>query len=284
MASARDIRRRIRAVKNIEKITNAMKMVAAARLKKAQNRAEAARPYAQKIREVMANLAASAGDIQHPLLAQREEQRVAFVIIGAERGLAGSYNANVMNAALHAIGDRDPSDVKLVLMGRKAVGFFRRKPYEIVARLESPSGEVLFGDVRRVSAQVRNMFEREEVDAVYLVYARFITAMRQQPTVVKLLPMVRPSAEEVAPPEFEFEPSARELLGVLLPRYIDTQVYQALVEAQASEQGARMTAMSAATQNAGEMIETLTLAYNKARQAAITKEITEIVTSAEAQK
>lgn len=284
MASARDIRRRIRAVKNIEKITNAMKMVAAARLKKAQNRAEAARPYAQKIREVMANLAASAGDIQHPLLAQREEQRVAFVIIGAERGLAGSYNANVMNAALHAIGDRDPSDVKLVLMGRKAVGFFRRKPYEIVARLESPSGEVLFGDVRRVSAQVRNMFERAEVDAVYLVYARFITAMRQQPTVVKLLPMVRPSAEEVAPPELEFEPSARELLGVLLPRYIDTQVYQALVEAQASEQGARMTAMSAATQNAGEMIETLTLAYNKARQAAITKEITEIVTSAEAQK
>lgn len=284
MASARDIRRRIRAVKNIEKITNAMKMVAAARLKKAQNRAEAARPYAQKIREVMANLAASAGDIQHPLLAQREEQRVAFVIIGAERGLAGSYNANVMNAALHAIGDRDPSDVKLVLMGRKAVGFFRRKPYEIVARLESPSGEVLFGDVRRVTAQVRNMFERAEVDAVYLVYARFITAMRQQPTVVKLLPMVRPSAEEVAPPELEFEPSARELLGVLLPRYIDTQVYQALVEAQASEQGARMTAMSAATQNAGEMIETLTLAYNKARQAAITKEITEIVTSAEAQK
>jgi len=284
MASARDIRRRIRAVKNIEKITNAMKMVAAARLKKAQSRAEAARPYAQKIREVMANLAASAGDIQHPLLAQREEQRVAFVIIGAERGLAGSYNANVMNAALHAIGDRDPSDVKLVLMGRKAVGFFRRKPYEIVARLESPSGEVLFGDVRRVTAQVRNMFEHAEVDAVYLVYARFITAMRQQPTVVKLLPMVRPSAEEVAPPEFEFEPSARELLGVLLPRYIDTQVYQALVEAQASEQGARMTAMSAATQNAGEMIETLTLAYNKARQAAITKEITEIVTSAEAQK
>jgi F-type H+-transporting ATPase subunit gamma len=284
MASVRDIRRRIRAVKNIEKITNAMKMVAAARLKKAQNRAEAARPYAQKMREVMANLAASAGDIQHPLLAQREEQRVAFVVIGAERGLAGSYNANVMNAAMHAIGSRDPSNVKLVLMGRKAVGFFRRKPFEIVARLESPSGDVTFGDVRRVSAQVRNMFERAEVDAVYLVYARFITAMRQQPTVVKLLPMVQPSAEEVTRPEFEFEPSARELLGELLPRYIDTQVYQALVEAQASEQGARMTAMSAATQNAGEMIETLTLAYNKARQAAITKEITEIVTSAEAQK
>ncbi len=284
MASARDIRRRIRAVKNIEKITNAMKMVAAARLKKAQSRAEAARPYAQKMREVMTNLAASAGDIQHPLLAQREEQRVAFVIIGAERGLAGSYNANVMNAALRAIGDRDPRDVKLVLMGRKAVGFFRRKPYEIIARLESPSGDVLFSDVRKVTSQVRSMFERAEVDAVYLVYARFITAMRQQPTVIKLLPMAQLNNEGVAPPEFEFEPSARELLGALLPRYIDTQVYQALVEAQASEQGARMTAMSAATQNAGEMIETLTLAYNKARQAAITKEITEIVTSAEAQK
>jgi len=135
MATARDIRRRIRAVKNIEKITAAMKMVAAARLKKAQNRAEAARPYAEKMRHVMANLASSAGDIEHALLAQRQENKVAFVVIGAERGLAGSYNVNVMNTALRAIGDREPDDVKMVLMGRKAVGFFRRKPYEIVARL-----------------------------------------------------------------------------------------------------------------------------------------------------
>jgi len=284
MATARDIRRRIRAVKNIEKITAAMKMVAAARLKKAQNRAEAARPYAEKMRHVMANLASSAGDIEHALLAQRQENKVAFVVIGAERGLAGSYNVNVMNTALRAIGDREPDDVKMVLMGRKAVGFFRRKPYEIVARLESPGGEVVFGDVRKVTTQVRSMFERAEVDAVYLVYARFITAMRQEPAVVKLLPMAKPTSGETAPSEFVFEPDARELLGVLLPRYIDTQVYQSLVEAQASEHGARMTAMSAATKNAGEMIENLTLVYNKARQAAITKEITEIVSGAEAQK
>lgn len=284
MATARDIRRRIRAVKNIEKITSAMKMVAAARLKKAQNRAEAARPYAEKMREVMANLAASAGDIDHPLLAQREENKVAFVVIGAERGLAGSYNVNVMNTALRAIGDRSPEDVKMVLMGRKAIGFFRRRPYEVVARLESPGGEVLFPDVRKVTTRIRDMFERGEVDAVYLVYARFLSAMRQEPAVVKLLPMAKPTTGEMAPSEFEFEPNARELLGVLLPRYIDTQVYQSLVEAQASEHGARMTAMSAATKNAGEMIDTLTLAYNKARQAAITKEITEIVGGAEAQR
>jgi F-type H+-transporting ATPase subunit gamma len=284
MATARDIRRRIRAVKNIEKITAAMKMVAAARLKKAQNRAESARPYAQKMREVMANLAASAGDIEHPLLAQREEKRVAFVVIGAERGLAGSYNVNVMNTAVREIGDRSPDDVKMVLMGRKAIGFFRKKPYDIVAQLESPGGDVLFADVRKVTTQVRGMFERAEVDAVYLIYSKFITAMRQEPTVVRLLPMAKPTTGETAPSEFEFEPDARELLGVLLPRYIDTQVYQSLVEAQASEHGARMTAMSAATKNAGEMIDTLTLAYNKARQAAITKEITEIVSGAEAQR
>ncbi len=284
MATARDIRRRIRAVKNIEKITNAMKMVAAARLKKAQNRAEAARPYAEKMREVMANLAASAGDIEHPLLAQREENKVAFVVIGAERGLAGSYNVNVMNKALREIGDRSADDVKMILMGRKAVGFFRKRPYEIIARLESPGGEVVFGDVRRVTTQVRGMFERGEVDAVYLIYAKFRSAMRQEPITVKLLPMAKPTTGETAPSDFEFEPNARELLGTLLPRYIDTQVYQALVEAQASEHGARMTAMSAATTNAGEMIDNLTLVYNKARQAAITKEITEIVSAAEAQR
>ena len=282
MATAKDIRRRIRTVKNIEKITSAMKMVAAARLRKAQARAESARPYAQKMGEVMANLASSAGGIEHPLLESREERNVAFVVIGADRGLAGSYNVNVMHRAISAIGDRSLEGVKLVLVGKKAVGFFKRRPYETVATLDVPGSEVTFNDVRRLTSQIRSMFESGEVDAVYLVYARFVTAMRQEPTVARLLPMERSVAGEAALSEFEFEPEAGKLLGALLPRYVDTQVYQSLVEAQASEQGARMTAMSSATKNAGEMIDTLTLAYNKARQAAITKELTEIVSGAEA--
>lgn len=281
MATAKDIRRRIRTVKNIEKITNAMKMVAAARLRKAQERAERARRYAEKIRQVMANLAAAAGEIEHPLLEVREENAVAFVVIGADRGLAGSYNVSVMARATTEIGERDPDKVKMVLVGKKAVAFFRRRPYEIVERLEAPGSEISFASIRGVTGVVRSMFERGEVDAVYLVYAQFVSAVQQRPTVVRLLPIARPSAEETGAADFIFEPGARELLGKLLPRYVDTQVYQALVEAQASEQGARMTAMSAATKNAGDMIDSLTLAYNKARQAAITKEITEIVGGAE---
>ena len=291
MATAKDIRRRIRTVKNIEKITNAMKMVAAARLKKAQSRAEAARPYAEKMRVVLANLAASAGEITHPLLEVREEKRTAFVVIGADRGLAGSYNSNVMHTAIREISDRDPHDVKLILAGKKALAFFKRKPYEVVATLQPSGKEVSFTDLRELAQKVRSLFESREVDAVYLIYAKFISPMRQEPKAIKLLPMAAPSHDGAgfeipphhqAPAEFIFEPEAGELLARLLPRYVDTEIYQALVESQASEHGARMTAMSAATKNAGEMIDTLTLAYNKARQAAITKEIVEIVSGAAA--
>ena len=284
MATAKDIRRRIRTVKNIEKITNAMKMVAAARLKKAQDRAEAARPYAEKMHEVMRNLASNTGEITHPLLEVREEQNVAYVIIGADRGLAGSYNSNVMNKVIREIGARSPESVKLVLVGRKTVNFFKKRPYEVISTLESPGTEVNFVDIRNITTKIRSMFESGEVDAVYLIYAKFITAMRQEPTAIKLLPMSTPEAGEGASSDFIFEPAAAELLGKLLPRYVDTEVYQALVESQASEHGARMSAMSAATKNAGEMIDSLTLVYNKARQAAITKEILEIVSGAEALK
>ncbi len=284
MATAKEIRRRIRTVKNIQKITNAMKMVAAARLKKVQAKAEAARPYAQEMSELMARLAVSAVDVSHPLLEQREEKSAAFVVIGAERGLAGSYNVNVMQHALREIDKRSPENVKLVLVGKKAVSFFKRRQYQIVAAVESRRLDVSFSDVERLTTRVRSMFEEKEVDAVYLIYARFVTPMKQLPTTLQLLPMRQPTPELAVEGYFEFEPEAAKLLAALLPKYLSTQVYQALVEAQASEQGARMTAMSAATNNASEMIETLTLAYNKARQAAITKELTEIVTSSEALK
>ena len=260
-------------------------MVAAAKLRKAQERAEAARPYSVKMRDVMANLATSAGEIQHPLLEVREEVNVAYVVIGADKGLAGSYNNNVMNKAMAEIGDRDTESAKLVLIGKKAMAFFKRRPYEVVAELAAPSSEVSFADIRGVTTQVRSMFESGAVDAVYLIYAKFLSPMRQDPICVRLLPMAAPTAEQTEQrADFIFEPSARQLLGSLLPRYVDTQVYQALVESQASEHGARMTSMSAATKNAGEMIDTLTLQYNKARQAAITTELVEIVGGAQAQK
>lgn len=283
MASAKDVRRRIRTVKNIEKLTNAMKMVAAARLRKAQERAEAARPYAQKMAEVMMNLASRAGDIEHPLLEVREETNVAYVIIGAERGLAGSFNSNVMNRAMSEITQHSPEQVRLVLVGKKAVAFFRKRPFKVSSDMEVGK-DVSFADIVRITRLLRGIFESGEVDAVYLVYAKFITAMRQEPVAVRLLPMTKPEVGEFEHAEFVFEPDAELLLGTLIPKYVDTQVYQALVESQASEQGARMSAMSAATKNAGEMIDNLTLVYNKARQAAITKEITEIVGGAEAQK
>ena len=284
MANAKDVRRRIRTVKNIEKITAAMKMVAAAKLKKAQLRAESARPYAEKMRDVMGNLAKSVGEIKHPLLETREEHNVAYLIIGADRGLAGSYNGNVMNRALRSINKRKEENIKLVLIGKKAAGFFKKLPYETLSTLESVGGDVNFADIRKITDVLRNLFETSQVDAVYLVYAKFISAMTQKPTVVKLLPMAAPDSDGLGTPDFIFEPDAAVLLSKLLPRYLETQVYQSVVESQASEHGARMTAMSAATKNAGEMIDNLTLLYNKARQAAITKEITEIVGGAEALK
>lgn len=282
MASIRDIRQRIKVVRNIQQITGAMKMVAAARLKKAQNRAEAARPYADKMNQVMAGLARVSAGIDHPLLEVRPEVNIAAIVIGADRGLAGSYNPNVMRRAVELLRGRDAETVRLVLMGRKAVDFFRKRSYPVAATLSVPTTNVSFAEIRTVAAKTRELFESKEVDAVYLVYSQFVTAMTQRPTVLKLLPIEAHADEEESSGEFIFEPGTEQLFARLLPRYVDTQIYRALVEAVASEQGARMTSMTAATKNAGEMIDDLTLTYNKVRQAAITKEISEIVSAAEA--
>jgi len=282
MASIRDIRQRIKVVRNIQKITNAMKMVAAARLKKAQDRAVAARPYADTMGQVMENLSRAAASVDHPLLRVRPEEKIGVIVIGADRGLAGSYNSNVMRATARFLKDREPDTVSLVLLGRKAMDFFKRRKHPVAATLSVPTSNVTFADIRPVAAKVREMFESADVDAVYLIYSQFVTAMTQRPTVLKLLP-IEPAAGELEPSgEFIFEPAADQLFGALLPRYVDTQIYRALVEAVASEHGARMTAMSAATNNAADMIESLSLTYNKVRQAAITKELLEIVGGAEA--
>lgn len=282
MANVKDIRRRIKVVKSIEKITSAMKMVAAARLRKAQDRALAARPYAQKLRRIVQDLSKGAGSVGHPLMQDREVNKAVFVIVGADRGLAGSYNNTLMNKALTEMRKFEPEHVSLVLIGKKAAGFFKRMPYKILRSLESGTDGLEFLELHVLTNELSDMFISEKVDAVYMVYSRFITAMTQTPTVIRLLPMSAPSADGDETADFIYEPDPAALLKDLIPRYLDTIAYQAVLESNASEQGARMTAMSAATKNAGEMIDDLTLQYNKARQSAITREITEIVSGAEA--
>ncbi|MFN3648802.1 MAG: ATP synthase F1 subunit gamma [Armatimonadota bacterium] len=292
MASMRELRTRIRTVRNIEKITRAMKLVAAARLKRAQGRVEAARPYAERMEQMMRRLSAAGAALEHPLLEVREEQNTAVLVISSDRGLCGSYNTNLFRAAMQLLRPRDPDTVKMLLLGRKAQQFFRRQPYPVIEAQPLGSGaDLSFADVQPLVRTMRRMFESREVDSVYVVYQRFQSAMTQVPTVLPLLPLTPPEEAEAhveavlaAGGDVIFEPSAEVLLNRLLPRYVDTQVFRTVAEAIASEHGARMTSMSAATENAGQMISTLTLSLNRARQAAITTEIAEIVSGAEAQK
>jgi F-type H+-transporting ATPase subunit gamma len=287
MPTIREIRNRIRTVQNISKITQAMKLVAAARLNRAQQRVQAARPYAEMMQQMMQRLSRATEGVEHPLLEVREERNIAAIVLTSDRGLCGSYNTNIIRKAMELIRPRDPATVKLLLLGRKGINSFRRQHYSIELQLPLDASDVSFADVEPVVRAARELFESAAVDAVYVVYSRYVNPMSQIPTILPLLPLRPPEAEAGAATgseEIIFEPSSDQLLARLLPRYVDTQVYRALVEAVASEHGARMTSMSAATQNAGDMIDRLTLQRNRARQAAITKEIAEIVGGAEALK
>jgi F-type H+-transporting ATPase subunit gamma len=289
MATMRQIRSRIRVAKNIQQITKAMKMVAAARLKRAQDRVQAARPYSEKMREVVGSLAnAAAGSVEHPLLARREVTTTGILIITADRGLCGSYNTALLRRASELISEFDRSRLKLYTIGRKGNAFFRRRNYQIAENLSVNTNNISFGEATAITRMVRAAFEQEEIDELYVVFTRFRSAISQTPTVIKLLPIEPPQShvEAFSAPamDYIFEPDPAKLLGELLPRYLITQVYQVLLESVASEHGARMTSMSSATDNAGKMISSLTLSLNRARQASITKEISEIVGGAEALK
>jgi F-type H+-transporting ATPase subunit gamma len=292
MATRREIRTRIKTVRNIQKITRAMKLVAAARLRRAQERVQAARPYAEQMEQMMRRLSAAGADVQHPLLEVREERNIAVLVISSDRGLAGSYNTNLFRQAMQFLRQRDPSTVRVLLLGKKAQQFFRRQRYEVVEAHPLGTGAALaFSDIQPMVRTLRKMFETREVDGVYVVYQRFQSAMTQVPTVLPLLPLTPPeeAVEHIEQVQMQggdmiFEPEPAQLLETLLPRYVDTQVFRTVAEAIASEHGARMTSMSAATENAGQMIDSLTLSLNRARQAAITKEIAEIVSGAEALK
>ena len=285
MATMRQIRSRIRVAKNIQQITKAMKMVAAARLKRAQDRVQSARPYAETMRLVMTSLAgAASGEVDHPLLVRREVQNTGVLLITADRGLAGSYNSSIIRRAAEFMRDFDRDRLKMYIVGRKGNMFFRRRGYNVVEALSVNANAVAFGEAAEITRVIRTAFESGDIDELYIIYTKFVTAMTQRPMAVKLLPIETPETEDGTNADYIFEPAPDQLLGELLPRYLVTQVFQALLESIASEHGARMTSMSSATDNAGKMISSLTLSLNRARQAGITKEISEIVGGAEALK
>lgn len=284
MASAQDIRRRIKSVRSIEQITNAMKMVAAARLRRAQERAFASRPFTDKIQEVLATVAGSRLEVAHPLLARRPVRRTAYVVLSADKGLAGAYSANLMKEALAAMEGRGKDEVCLIAVGRKAKEYFSRRGYAVEREYGGFSERPTYDHAVRIATELAADFMAGTYDEVQLVYTRFYSPINQKPAHVQLLPAQAPQAAGGAAPDFLFEPSAEAVLEVLLPRYLETVLYGALLQAAASELGARMTAMGSATDNAEELIHKLVLNYNKVRQATITREISEIVGGAEALK
>lgn len=283
MANLKQIRQRIRTAKNIQQITKAMKLVAAARLKKATDRVLEARPYADKLKEFMGSLSGAGELPAHPLMEKRAINKYALILITAERGLAGSYNTNLIRKAGDFIKEQS-AEAKLITVGKKGHGFFLRRGHSVVHQQTVPAAGARFEDALAVAKVARDLYESGEVDAVYICYSKFYSPIRQTPMVVQLLPIEPPPAEEVhsGSSAFVFEPDAEGLLNTLLPRYFQTLVWQALLESTASEHGSRMTAMTSATDNAGKMIQGLTLKANRERQASITKEILEVVSGAEA--
>ena len=277
MAGAQDIRRRIRSVRNMQQITKAMKMVSAAKLRKAQLKLNAARPYARQLQGVLERLAQAPVVVVHPLLRKRPVQKVVYVLITSDRGLCGGYNANLIRKTSGLIAETQ-QEVKLVTVGRKGRDFFRRGKIEFLAEFTGLGDDPTYNQAKEVAQEVVRLYEQGDADEVYILYTEFVTAMTQKPSQIKLLPIEQPEGKQGK--QYIFEPSAGEILNNLLPKYVETQIFRTILEGKASEQGARMTAMSSATDNAKDMIDKLSLAMNRARQAAITTEISEIVSGA----
>jgi F-type H+-transporting ATPase subunit gamma len=283
LPSKQDLRRRIRSVRSTEQITKAMKMVAASKLRRAQTRILEARPYAAALDAVLRSLASRVASHRHELLVERPEHAVTLVVVTADKGLCGAFNANVFREATSLLEGRRWEKVELVLVGRRGIDFFRRRSYPTLAThpelMHTVTPAAAFALARTLAAR----FAAGETDAIYLLYNHFRSIMRQEATLERLLPIERAKiAGGERPGAYIFEPSPQALLGQILPRHVQFQVLRALLDSQAAEQASRMTAMDAASKNAGDMIDRLTLTYNRARQAAITKELIEIVSGAEA--
>ncbi|MBK9314612.1 MAG: ATP synthase F1 subunit gamma [Acidobacteria bacterium] len=294
MPNLQDLRRRVRAVKNMRQITKAMKMVSAARLRRAQERVTAARPYTNKMMQILGNAARRAPEYTDPLLSghhrETETESILLVVVTADKGLCGGFNTNLTKAAQDFLRKNDHNRVELVMIGRKGFDFFRRRAAAI--RREhlniTGSGKVKNEDVIKITGQLIADFMSEDkpVDTIYLLYNEFKSALSQRPVVERLLPIGRIDDGATEPAEsgdYLYEQPPSEIYGQLLPKLVENQIYHALLESVASELGARMTAMESASKNATEVIDRLTLNMNRVRQAAITREIIEVVSGAEAQ-
>jgi F-type H+-transporting ATPase subunit gamma len=284
MPNVRDIRHRIRSVKNTQQITRAMKMVASGRLRRAQASVFSARPFARQMLAVLTSVAARTDQSAHPLLAQRPVEKVLLVLITGDRGLCGAFNANLLRAAEHYLAGHASEQVSLLLVGRKGRDYFRKKLIRKVGEYVSLFGKLRFADTQPIAKQIIDAYTSEVVDAVDFIYNEFKSMLVQRLTVERYLPIppFSPPLPGQALIDYIYEQPPAEIFRDLLPRYVEVEVYRALLESQAAELSARMTAMDAATNNATELIDTLTLQMNRARQAAITKEIIEIVSGAAA--
>ena len=279
----RDIKRRIRSIKSTQQITKAMEMVAAAKLRRAQEKAIAARPNAREIQDMIQRLL-PAIDTIHPLLTPRKEHRVCYVALTSDRGLCGGFNGQVSRYTQLLLAQHQENAV--IIVGRKGRDYFRRRGYRLLAEFVAVGDEPTVAQTREIAQALLDLYNKNLIDEINLVYMEFVSAGKQRPAVAKLLPLeVQPASEESEHDlllDYFFEPEPEAVLDMLLPRFIVGKIYSALLESKASEQAARMIAMGAASENALEMIDQLTLSFNKARQAAITKELSEIVGGADA--
>ena len=285
MPSLIDLRRRIRAVKSTQQITKAMKMIAASRLRKSQERVVNARPFANQALRVLRDLAARTDASSHPLLAVREEKTILAFVLTADKGLCGSFNTNIIKASVEAILARPQQHVNLGLVGRRGRDFFRRRGFPIVYEAVNIFQHLKFEDAEAIAQVAIDHYTEQKADAVYLIYNEFKSVIQQRIVAEKLLPIPRADlaeADVAARVDYIYEPNPAELFDRVLPGHVRVQVWRALLESAAAENAARMTAMDAATQNATDMIDSLTLYMNKVRQAGITREIIEVVSGAEA--
>ena len=290
MASLLDMRRRIKSVKNTQQITKAMKMVAAAKLKRAQDRVTASRPFAGKMSEVLGSLSGKvAGEFSHPLLDERGDAKYVIVLVSADKGLAGAFNANIIKATQLFMKENSDKAASMVAVGRKGRDFFKRREIDLIDEYIglTGSGQVKHADAVEIANKLIKTFTDDTtIDKVFVVFTEFKTVLSQKPVIQQLLPIPRDAetgdGDGSSQAEYIYEQPAAEIFGRLLPKQVETQIYRGMLESVASEQGSRMTAMDSASKNAGELIDSLTLNMNRIRQAAITKEIIEVVSGAAA--
>lgn len=284
MASLREVKQRIKSTTSTSKITNAMQLVSSSKMSRAEANAKAYVPYMNKIQDVVAAIAAGTPDGAHPMLITRTVKKSAYLVIASDRGLAGAYNSNVIKKALEGMNSRNQSkeDVVIFAVGRVVRDFFKKQGFKVVDEEIGLPDQPSFADIKQIARKAVGMFTDGTYDELYMYYSHFISAISNEPTEKKVLPITDLTPTSAVTASYEFEPSGEEILKVLLPQYAESLIYGALLDGKASEHAARMTAMKSATDNAHDLINDLTILYNRARQAAITQEITEIVGGAAA--